>query len=70
MATFKDPAFPNPEVPGHWLGAEGMTIRQYAAIHLAAGLMGHPNWEHLPEDRISRAALSQADDLLAREAEG
>lgn len=49
-----DPAFPNDRVPS------GLTIRQYAAIHICAGLCADPSFE----GDVQLAALRITNGLL------
>lgn len=55
------PAFPIALADGYF-STEGLTKREYAAIHIAAGFRGLETWTFA---EIARAAANQADALLA-----
>jgi hypothetical protein len=51
--------------PGEWARCDshpGMTFRQYAAVHILAGMTGSESWRR---DEVSKAAVTAADSLIA-----
>lgn len=70
MRAFDESAYPqhgwssNPEVMEQMLNQGGLTKHEYAAIHIAAGMMGDPNVRLETADQF-QAVASQAVRLAS-----
>jgi hypothetical protein len=61
------PAFPTFNTPvfgGSPFPSGGMTLRQYAAIQIMAGLVADPAWDTYSRAEVAEQAVRNADALL------
>lgn len=65
-----DPAFPAVETHGDGVQQirhhQGMTIRQFAAIEMAKGILASQTSNEFSFEQVSDNAIKQADTLLTR----
>lgn len=68
MSNANKPAFPSDDlkIDGMFVGAStGLTAREYAAIHIAAGISANPDSAAMKADEVAVEAVNIADAILA-----